>query len=227
MAITRCGAISYTIYVVRTVFVLSLFASVSTCLFMVSPAAAQDGDAFFEQSVRPVLRTNCLACHSEKTLTSGLSLETRESILRGGNRGPIVTLDKPGDSVLLQALRQTGDLKMPPGGKLKDEQIAVLEKWIAMGMPMPGASAKSKRPGSDHSGLPAAERYPLPQFGDAAWPRTALDRFVLARLEAAKLKPSPEADRATCCAAFISIYRLAAYSGGTRRIFERQACRCL
>ena len=124
----------------RSVLLLSIF---SLCC-----AEAQEGMAYFEQTVRPILRANCLACHSDKSLTSGLSLETRESILKGGNRGPSVQLQKLGDSILVQAVKQTGDLKMPPGRKLKPEQIATLEKWVAMGMPMP--VAKSKRPGSDY-----------------------------------------------------------------------------
>src|SRR5690242_7775722 len=107
------------------------------------PIAAQDGIKFFEESVRPILRTNCISCHSDTARTSGLSLESRESILRGGNRGSAA-------GVLLQALQQSGDLKMPPGRKLKDEQIAAIQKWISSGMPMPEASAKAKRPGSDH-----------------------------------------------------------------------------
>jgi hypothetical protein len=79
-------------------------------LVPVLPLVAQEGVQFFEQSVRPVLRANCLACHSDKMLTSGLSLETRESIVRGGNRG-----DKP--EILLDAVRHSGDVKMPPGRK--------------------------------------------------------------------------------------------------------------
>ena len=169
----------FTIYVVRTALILALFT--------VLPAAAQDGTAFFEQSVRPVLRANCIACHSEKTLTSGLSLETRESILRGGNRGAVVQLDKPTDGVLLQAVRQTGDLKMPPGRKLKDEQIGVIEKWISMGLPMPAELAKSKRPGADHWAYQPPKKHALPDVRDAAWAKNPIDRFILARLETAKL----------------------------------------
>jgi mono/diheme cytochrome c family protein len=175
---------------VRTALVLFLFG--------VLPAMAQqDGVAYFDQSVSPILRTNCIACHSEKNLTSGLSLETRESILRGGNRGAVVEIDKPGSSVLLQAMRHTGDLKMPPGRRLKDEQIAVIEKWVSMGLPVPESLAKSKRPGADHWAYQAPKRHPLPTVKDTKWARNTIDQFILARLEAANLKPSPEADRAT------------------------------
>ena len=159
-------------------------------------AEAQEGTAYFEQTVRPILSANCLACHSEKSQTSGLSLESRESILKGGNRGASVQLQNLGESTLIQAVKQTGNLKMPPGRKLKPEQIAALEKWVASGIPMP-IVAKSKRPGADYWAFRAPVKAPLPNVKDARWSKNAIDRFVLARLEAANLRPSPEAPRET------------------------------
>ncbi|MGH9721063.1 MAG: PSD1 and planctomycete cytochrome C domain-containing protein [Bryobacteraceae bacterium] len=153
-------------------------------------AQSPEGVAHFEDSVKAVLRNNCLACHSEKNLTSGLSLETRESILRGGNRG-----GAPG--IILDAIRQTGDLKMPVGGKLSPEQIAAIEKWIAAGVPMPENLLRSRRAGADHWAFQAPKKAALPAVLDTSWSRNPIDRFILARLEAAKLKPSPEVDRPT------------------------------
>ena len=164
-------------------------------VFAVAGAAAQDGVALFEQSVYPVLRTSCFGCHSEKNLTSGLSLETRESIVRGGNRGTAIQTADPEASILMQALRQTGNLKMPPGGKLKDEQIAAIQKWIAAGAPMPERMVKSRRPKVDHWAFRVPVRPAPPEVHDPAWARNAIDRFILARLEASKLRPSPEAPR--------------------------------
>ena len=163
--------------------------SLLVLLVTVWPAAAQDGVPFFEQSVSPVLRANCLGCHSDKTLTSGLSLETRESILRGGNRGP-------GGDVLLNAIRHNGDVKMPPGRKLKDEQIAAIEKWAGLGFPMPESLSKPKKAGADHWALQAPKKSSPPAVQNAASVRNAIDQFVLARLESANLKPSAEAPRA-------------------------------
>jgi hypothetical protein len=158
---------------VRTAWILPLLIAV--------PAMPQDAVA--------ILRTNCLACHSEKNVTSGLSLETKESILKGGNRGPKTGL-------LLEAIRQTGDLKMPPGRKLNDQQIATVEKWIATGMPMPDSLQKAKRPGADHWAYQPPKRFPEPPVKDPSWAKNPIDRFVLARLDAANLKPSPEAPKA-------------------------------
>ncbi len=159
--------------------------------------AQQPSDGgFYETKVLPVLKSNCIACHSEKNISSGLSLETQESILKGGNRGPTVKKGDPEASLMVKALRHSGDLKMPPGRKLKDEQIAVIEQWVKDGLPMPAALMKSRRPGADFWAFQAPKRHALPEVTDKAWPRNAIDHFVLARLEKANLKPSPEAGRA-------------------------------
>lgn len=160
-------------------------------LGLAAVAHAQSVDAvYFESTVLPVLKSNCFACHSDKNLTSGLSLQSREGVLHGGNRG--AKLD-----VLLSAVRQTGDLKMPPGKQLAPAEIAAIEKWIGAGVPMPDSMLKMKRRGADHWAFQPPKKAPMPAVRDAKWARTPLDRFILARLDAANLKPSPEADRAT------------------------------
>ncbi|MBL8175627.1 MAG: PSD1 domain-containing protein [Bryobacterales bacterium] len=153
--------------------------------------------AFYEEKVKPILRLNCLACHSEKAINSGLSLETQESILKGGNRGPAVKRGAPEASALIAALKHTGDVKMPPGRKLKDEQIAVLEQWIKDGVAMPQSALKSKRPGADHWAFQPVRRAALPAVQAKNWVRNPIDHFVLAKIEKAGLTPSAEADRGT------------------------------
>src|SRR5262245_39686356 len=71
-----------------------------------------------------VLKSSCLACHNQQNRSSGLAMDTRDSLVQGGNRGPAAKAGAPDDSLLIQAVEQKGALKMPPGGKLKDEQIA-------------------------------------------------------------------------------------------------------
>ncbi len=149
-----------------------------------------DGVAHFESTVLPVLRNNCLACHSDKNLTSGLSLQSRDAIARGGNRGA-------DPKVILEAVRQSGELKMPPGKKLEDEQIAAIEKWITDGLPMPERMLKAKRQGADHWAYQAPKKADLPAVVQSTWVKNPIDHFVLAKLEAAKLAPAPEAARAT------------------------------
>jgi hypothetical protein len=154
-------------------------------------AAAQgDGVAFYESAIRPILRNNCFACHTDKNLTSGLSLETRESILRGGNRGG-------GPKLIVEALKQTGELKMPPGKVLSADQITAIEKWIDMGLPVPSTLEKSKRPGAGHWAFQPVRKLDPPVVREREWVRNPIDQFILAKLETANLKPSLEADRAT------------------------------
>jgi hypothetical protein len=163
---------------------------------VVSSSALMAQPSFFETKVQPVLRANCIACHSEKNINSGLSLETRESILRGGNRGPVVQSGSPESSLLIEAVKHTGSVKMPPGRKLKDEHIAILEEWVKQGLPMPAALQKAKRPGAGHWAFQYPKRAPLPAVQNNAWTRNPIDYFILEKIEKANLKPSPEASRA-------------------------------
>ncbi len=142
-------------------------------------ATAQDGT-----EARKVLNA-CLGCHNSKTAMSGLSLDSREGILRGGMHGPAV---KPGEStLLLDVVRHTGAIKMPPGGKLKDTQIAVLEKWIADGMPMAAKAVAAPV----HWSFQAPKKAAVPA---GAHP---VDYFVKLKLAEAGLAMSQPADRRT------------------------------
>ena len=73
--------------------------------------AADDRD-FFETKVRPVLASNCYDCHTEMR-SGGLRLDSREAMLKGGRSGPALVPGDPDKSLLIQAIRQTGTLKMP------------------------------------------------------------------------------------------------------------------
>src|SRR5258708_2946520 len=119
-------------------------------LLAVQNVCAANDAAFYETKVLPVLRANCFVCHSEKNASSGLSLETRESLMKGGNRGAAVKAGDSDHSLLLEAVRQAGTLKMPPGRKLSEEQITALETWVKDGAAMPAAMLKSKRGGGGY-----------------------------------------------------------------------------
>ena len=100
---------------------------------------------FFETKIRPLLQSQCLMCHSNDKRTNGLSLESREAVVAGGNRGPAAEPGRPDQSRLIQAVEYGGDLKMPPTGKLKDEEIAALRHWVEIGLPW----TESKSPQSN------------------------------------------------------------------------------
>src|SRR6185369_7735103 len=105
-----------------------------------APAArAQTGHQFFESKVRPILVNRCGQCHGEKKHRAGLQLTTRAGALKGGDGGPVLV---PGDvarSRLIQAVRRTGALKMPPDDKdeLSSAEIEVLTRWVVQGAPWP------------------------------------------------------------------------------------------
>src|SRR4051812_3836868 len=108
-------------------------------LFLVQSPRAQTKDEagvlFFEQKIRPILVEHCYKCHSldAKKERGGLLLDTRQGLLDGGDTGPAIVPGKPKDSLLLRAIRHEGKFKMPPMGKLPDDVVANVEKWIAMG----------------------------------------------------------------------------------------------
>ena len=84
----------------------------------------------FEKHVRPLLVEHCIKCHGLEKQSGGLRLDQGAAALAGGDSGPVIRSGKPEESLLMEAVRQTGDLKMPPKSKLSDAQISSLEKWI-------------------------------------------------------------------------------------------------
>jgi mono/diheme cytochrome c family protein len=171
---------------------------VSTSL-LAQDSASGDKAQLYEKSVAPIVKANCLPCHNARNPTSGLALDQREAILRGGNRGPSVNLDAPDESVLLEALEQKGELKMPPGRKLSPEQIATVRQWIEAKVPMTDSAPKvsAKPRGQDHWAFQKPKRQDLPAVQNAKWVRNPIDNFILARLEREGIQPSPEASRHT------------------------------
>jgi hypothetical protein len=121
-------------------------------LLLCAAAFAQAPDtAFFETKIRPVLVAKCYGCHASTLASpmSGLALDTKAGVLKGGDGGTVVVPGKPADSRLLAAIRYTDpDLQMPPAGKLSDSVIADFETWIASGAPDPrtGPSTAPRAP---------------------------------------------------------------------------------
>jgi hypothetical protein len=91
---------------------------------------------FFETKVRPLLVEQCFECHSKqsKNLQGGLRLDGRELALAGGDSGPAIAPGKPDESLLIESVRWDS-FEMPPQGKLSDEQIATLVRWVEMDAP--------------------------------------------------------------------------------------------
>src|SRR5690242_20629163 len=114
----------------------------------IGPICAQSitpGD-FFETKIRPVLANNCFACHNSKLKTAGLDLSSAAAFQQGSPSGPIISKDDPDSSKLVQVLRYQGAIKMPPMGKLPDQQIADVTAWVKLGAPWPEAATPTVAP---------------------------------------------------------------------------------
>jgi len=187
----------------------ALAAACPLALPAAEPAIVSAADAqFFASRVQPILSEHCYKCHSHTAdrIKGGLLLDSRAAVLHGGNSGPAVVPGQPDESVLIQAVRyQDEDLQMPPeehGGKLPDRAIADLVEWVRRGAPDPRVPARTAAGayggvGRQHWAFQPVVKPALPATADTAWPRSPVDRFVLARLEAAGLRPNPAADKRT------------------------------
>lgn len=150
-----------------------------------------DGDrktVQFNRDIRPILSENCFQCHGpdEHQRKAKLRLDIRESAVA---RHAVV----PGDasaSLLIERVNSTNaEERMPPeksGRKLSTQQIALLQRWIEQG-------AKYEQ----HWSLIPPQRAETPKVKQDAWPRNAIDHFILARLEKEGVKPAAEAAKAT------------------------------
>ncbi|MFV0445036.1 MAG: DUF1553 domain-containing protein [Planctomycetaceae bacterium] len=160
---------------------------------------------FFEQHVRPLLVKKCFKCHGEEKQSGNLRVDSRGGLLAGGDSGPSIELGQPDESLLMEAVRYES-YEMPPDGKLSDEQIDVLAKWVSIGAPWPGDDGtapvrhlQSKITDEDREYWcfqPLRHSAPPVAAADH-WSRTPIDRFIWAQLCDAQLSPQPEADRLT------------------------------
>ena len=167
---------------------------------------------FFEKGIRPLLVEKCYSCHSAQSpkAMGGLRLDTAESLLKGGDTGPAVVPGAPEKSLLIKAVTYKDlQLKMPPTGKLSDDEIQRLTAWVKMGAPDPRKEVAPSFNRRRASILRKPE--PSGRFGKfrsprclvvrhTGWVRSPIDNFVLAQLESKGLKPAPPS-RQTCLAA--------------------------
>jgi hypothetical protein len=166
--------------------------------------------AFFESKIRPLLIDRCYECHNAEAdeLGGGLLLDSRKGILVGGDSGKPVIAMQPQESLLMRAVSYTDPhLRMPPDEPLSKDEIESLKTWISMGLPDPRTddtiAIYRERTAIDWDAVrqfwslrPIANPSP-PAVNASSWPRTSVDRFVLARMEANGLSPVEDADKRT------------------------------
>jgi len=164
--------------------------------------------ALFEEKIQPLLARKCFDCHSysARKLKGGLVLDSPAGLLHGGDSGkPAVIPHQPADSPLLVRIGSTDpDEQMPPKGeRLTLQERALLEDWVKQGAPGLGSTsalkARPRGPITDEDrawwAFQPPARVKVPRVRDAGWARTDVDRFIVAKLTAQRLEPTPEASR--------------------------------
>jgi mono/diheme cytochrome c family protein len=179
-------------------------ALVASCLL--TPLWAQDPPQApdFATQIRPILAQHCHKCHGAEQQKGGLRLDTRAAALHGGDDSDRVLVPgRSAESDLLKRIRSADpDVMMPPKGKrLAAEQIELLRRWIDAGAPWPEESALVSPTTPGRVITPEQRSYwafrPVrkPAVPAVARARTAVDAFILARLEKEGLEPAPEASK--------------------------------
>ena len=151
---------------------------------------AQQPAVNFQRDVRPILSDNCFACHGpdQSTRMAGLRLDIPDGAFSKRPNGAPVVPGKPDESLLYRRISAADPARrMPPAvahKTLTEPQKETIRKWIAE-----GATWKQ------HWSFIAPVRPNPPAVRDEKWARNPIDRFVLSKLEASGLAPSPEAGR--------------------------------
>ncbi|MEW5977796.1 MAG: PSD1 and planctomycete cytochrome C domain-containing protein [Acidobacteriota bacterium] len=173
------------------------------------PVVATDQTEFFEKKIRPLLAEKCYACHSAQSpkLMAGLRVDNLEGLLKGGDSGPAIVFGKPEQSLLIKAVSYRDlNLRMPPSGKLSEDEIRAFEEWVRLGAPDPrsnpvvsSTAGKRQEIDSDAARQFWAFRpigYPkLPSVRNGDWVKSPVDTFILAALEEKGLRPASRTDR--------------------------------
>jgi hypothetical protein len=195
--------------------ILRLFPLFASVVLVAAPVRGIESAAldktkieFFEKKIRPILADNCYKCHSTESGKSkgGLTLDTRDAMLRGGKNGEILTPGDPAKSRMLVAVSYDDpDLQMPPKGeKLSAQQIADLTEWIKMGAPDPRDAPKPIGSGKlsgltdtarKHWAYQPVKKPSIPSNKNQQWCRTPVDAFILQKLEEKNMVPAPDAEK--------------------------------
>jgi hypothetical protein len=163
---------------------------------------------YFETKVRPLLVAKCQGCHGVAPRMAGLDLSSSKGFRQGADSGVLISGSDPADSRLMRAIGYEGQIKMPPTGRLKAEEIAAIRQWIEMGAPWPAEKAKVAGAGTVKpvanlteqrkfwSFQPMRKAAP-PAVKNRAWTKNPIDAFILSKMDEKHLQPAPPADKVT------------------------------
>jgi hypothetical protein len=166
-----------------------------------SPAGGQPAPEAldFARDVQPILEKHCYECHGRAKARARLRLHAPDFIRKGGQSGAAIVPGKGHESLLIRRLLDENEEDRMPldADPLPAETIARVRAWIDQGAVMPAGVAAADAVVEEHWAYVKPKRTEPPAVANASWPRNPIDRFVLARLEAEKLSPAPEAPKAT------------------------------
>jgi hypothetical protein len=179
---------------------MSIAATLFSTLWAVTLPADTAPDHHFERKVRPLLVERCQSCHGAKQQQGSIRLDGGEFLAKPGDGGsPLVIAGNPDESRLIKAIRHADGVAAMPEGKpkLSEPEITELVRWVKEGAKWPAPTPPSAAKPNEHWAFKGVSSPDAPEVKDGDWPAGDIDRFVLARLEAKNLKPSPDADRRT------------------------------
>jgi hypothetical protein len=168
---------------------LNVVALLAVVAFAASARADDVPD--FNRDIQPILSDNCYHCHGPDSATrkAELRLDQEKSAFTPNKKGQVALVaGKPQESQLLRRILSTDkDEVMPPPDSnrhLSAKEIGLLKRWVEGG-------AKWGK----HWAFAAPVRPEVPKVQDERWPRNAVDRFILAKLDKEGLNPSPETSK--------------------------------
>ncbi len=189
-------------------WLLSCISFPSGGLAQADEVASKDAE-FFELQIRPLLVAKCIECHGDQKQEAKLRLDSREALLAGGESGPALVPGDPEKSLLIAAVHYRGDaVQMPPKGKMDEEKIGLLTRWVKSGAVWP----VSKMPLRDETNSerkaykirpqdrefwsfrPVVKTTP-PEAASSALASDAIDAFIQKKLSEQNLAPATPADK--------------------------------
>ncbi len=165
--------------------------------------AAESGEELFRNTIQPTLKQQCVGCHGEGNTFGKLDLRSRESALKGGQRGAAIVAGNPDAGTLIAAIEHAGELQMPPGDDQKQlpaETVRAFRAWISAGAPFITASAEHNWDYAEQdlwAFRPLRKVAPPVLAGQGQGIRTPVDSFILEKLAEKSIAPAPAADKLT------------------------------
>jgi hypothetical protein len=176
----------------RTTHLIALGLSAILAMPMAAPGEGVD----YATQIKPILSARCYSCHSALRQKSGLRLDTAAMLIKGGDSGSAIEPGKSADSLVVQYITGEGGIRMPPeddGAPLKDDQIALLKKWIDEGARAPDEPTPPDP--RDHWAYRPPVRPEPPVAKNPAWVRNPIDAFLAADHESHGLSPIAPAEK--------------------------------